>query len=61
MSVDAPRGEYGTVWHELTGYVQQARDEGTLIDPQELLTYMAELKQRALLPITRWLERGSLS
>jgi hypothetical protein len=59
MSVNAPSGEYGAVWQELTGYVQQARDEGTMIDPTELLAYMAELKQRALAPITRWLERGS--
>ena len=61
MTLNAPRGEYATVWNELTGYVTQARDEGTMIDPHELLRYMAELNQRALAPITRWLERGAQS
>jgi hypothetical protein len=57
--MEPPRARYQEVWAELTGYVQQARDDGEAIDPAELLRYMAELRQRALAPIRDWMESWS--
>ena len=54
--VVAPRADYGAAWAELTGYVTQARNDGDQIDPAELLSYLAELKHRALSPIRDWLK-----
>lgn len=54
--VDAyPHGEYGAAWAELTGYVQQAQGDGTLINPVDLLTYMDELKRKATAPVRDWI------
>ncbi|MFB7866974.1 hypothetical protein [Streptomyces sp. NPDC056069] len=50
-----PQAEYGSVWPELVGWVQQAQEDGEEIDPAQLLEYMRELKQRALAPVREWM------
>jgi hypothetical protein len=55
-TLTAPRADYQSAWTELTGYVQQARDDGDQIDPDDLLRFMAELKHRALAPIREWVQ-----
>lgn len=52
-----PRADYGSVWPELVGYVQQAADDGTPIDPAELGAYMRELRRKALAPTREWIDR----
>lgn len=54
---DMPPAEYGDAWKELTGYVQQAADDGDQIDPDALLVYMGELKRKALAPGRAYLDR----
>lgn len=49
------RANYGDVWTELTGYVQEAVEDGGVIDPAHMLGYMRELKQRALAPVREWM------
>jgi hypothetical protein len=51
-----PSADYASAWTELRGYVQQADDDGGQINPVDLLTYMDELKQRALAPVGDWLK-----
>jgi hypothetical protein len=52
-----PRAEWVPAWDELYGYVKQAADDGTLIRPEDLLDYMAELRQRAMAPVVEWLRK----
>jgi hypothetical protein len=51
-----PQDDYGAAWAELTGYVQQAADDGGVIEPAGLLTYLAELKRAALAPVREWMD-----
>jgi len=50
-----PQDNYGGAWAELTGYVQEAVDDGGTIKPDGLLTYLAELKRAALKPVADWM------
>jgi hypothetical protein len=50
-----PPADLGSVWPELRGYVQQAADDGSQINPQDLLPYMDELKRRAMAPVRDWM------
>jgi hypothetical protein len=51
-----PAADWFTSWVELLGYVVQAREDGTTIEPAELLDYMASLKRQALAPIRAWMD-----
>lgn len=51
-----PQAEYSSVWPELVGWVQAAQEDGEQIDPEQLLTYLRELKRRALEPTRRWMD-----
>jgi hypothetical protein len=51
-----PAADWSTSWSHLLGYVQQAREDGTTIEPAELLDYMASLKRQALAPIRAWMD-----
>ncbi|MFE4658128.1 hypothetical protein ACFRFJ_15765 [Streptomyces hydrogenans] len=51
-----PQAEYSSVWPELVGWVQAAHEDGEQIDPEELLTYLRELKHRAMEPVRRWMD-----
>jgi hypothetical protein len=51
-----PRAKYGEVWPELVGWVQAAQEDGEQIDPEQLLTYLRELRHRALAPVTGWMK-----
>jgi hypothetical protein len=51
-----PQDNYGAAWAELTGYVQQAADDGGVIDPAGLLTYLGELRRTALAPVREWMD-----
>lgn len=58
--VDLPEGAHPTAdwsssWAELTGYVGQAADDDTTLNPADLLAYLAELKHRALAPVAEWM------
>jgi hypothetical protein len=50
-----PGAEWSASWQELLGYVQEARASGGQIDPGELLTYLGELRHKALAPVTAWI------
>jgi hypothetical protein len=52
-----PPADYATAWAELTGYVQQARDDGGQIDPERLLVYMRELRHNALAAGREWINQ----
>lgn len=52
---DGPTADWSSTWAELTGYVQQAKDDGGQIDPADLLAYMSELKRKALAPVRAWM------
>lgn len=54
---DVPQPAYGAVWDELTGYVDQAVEDGGTIDPQQMRNYLGELKRRALAPVRDWVKR----
>ena len=54
--VDPPRAEWVAAWDVLNGYAQGAKAEGRPIDPDELLSLMAELRRTALAPVIRWLK-----
>jgi len=54
-----PAGDWSGSWAELTGYVQQAADDARDIEPSLLLSYMGELRMRAVAPVTNWV-RGVL-
>lgn len=49
-----PSADYGAVWTELTGYVREAVSDGGTIDPSTLLTYLSELRRRAIAPVREW-------
>lgn len=51
-----PKAEWSGAWAELTGYVQQARDDETEIDPSMLLDYLGELRRKALAPVREWMD-----
>jgi hypothetical protein len=40
--------QYASAWTELTGYVQQAQEDGHGINADDLMAYMTELKRRAV-------------
>jgi hypothetical protein len=46
-----PSADLLGAWAQLTGYVQQAIDDGGTIDPQSLLDFLVELKREAMKPI----------
>ena len=50
-----PPARYGDAWTELTGYVQEAVDDGGQIDPAHLAAYMRELRHKALAPAREWI------
>jgi hypothetical protein len=50
-----PPADFGSVWPELRGYVQQAVEDGSQINPVDLLPYMDELKRRAMSPVRDWM------
>jgi hypothetical protein len=56
VSNPPPAAKYADSWTELVGYVDQAREDGTTIDPGDLLGYMTELHRRALSPIRAWMD-----
>lgn len=51
-----PTADWSGAWAELTGYVQQARDDKTEIDPSRLLDYLGELRHKALAPVREWMD-----
>lgn len=51
-----PVADWSGSWAELTGYVQQAHDVGETVDPATLLSYLGELKSRALAPVRDWMK-----
>ena len=51
-----PGDNYGAAWAELTGFVQEAVDDGGTIQPADLLTYLTELKRTALAPVREWMD-----
>jgi len=51
-----PQAAYGDVWPELVGWVTAAHEDGEQINPEQLLEYMQELKQRALSPVRQWMD-----
>ncbi len=53
--IEVPRADYGSVWTELTGYVQEAVDDGGQIDPADLLAYLRELRRKAQAPTREWI------
>jgi hypothetical protein len=55
-SEDVPTADWSMSWAELTGYVAQALDDGTQIDPAQLLQYLSELKRKALAPVRDWMD-----
>lgn len=55
--IDVPRADYGSVWTELVGYVQEAVDDGGQIDPEHLAAYLRELRHKALAPAREWIDR----
>lgn len=55
VAAEQARANYGEVWTELTGYVQEAVDDGGTIDPAHMRDYMQELKTRAMEPIRSWM------
>lgn len=57
MERTVPQPAYGEVWAELTGYVDEAVEDGGTIDPQEMRDYLGELKRRALAPVRDWVKR----
>jgi hypothetical protein len=52
-----PYADFASPWVELRGYVQQAEDDKDQINPVDLLTYMDELKRRALAPVREWITK----
>ncbi|MFJ7269383.1 hypothetical protein ACIQV3_22525 [Streptomyces sp. NPDC099050] len=54
---DLPVADYASAWTELTGYVQEAVDDGGTIAPADLLAYMSELRGKALAPAREWMRR----
>ncbi|MFB6805427.1 hypothetical protein [Streptomyces sp. NPDC056387] len=54
---DLPTTDYASAWTELTGYVQEAVDDGGTITPADLLAYMTELRGQALAPAREWMRR----
>lgn len=50
-----PPADWLTSWTELLGYVEQARQDGTQIDPGELRDYMTSLKRQAMTPVREWM------
>lgn len=59
VAAEQARANYGEVWTELTGYVQEAVDDGGTIDPAHMRDYMQELKTRAMEPIRSWMRNLS--
>ena len=51
-----PGDNYGAAWAELTGFVQEAVDDGGTINPADMLTYLRELKRTALAPVREWMD-----
>lgn len=50
-----PPAKYSDAWTELTGYVQEAANDGGQIDPENLAAYMRELRHKALAPAREWI------
>lgn len=50
-----PPARYSDAWTELTGYVQEAVNDGGQIDPEHLAAYMRELRHKALAPAREWI------
>jgi hypothetical protein len=56
MWLDAPpSADFGAVWPELRGYVQEAVHDRGQINPQDLLAYLDELKHKAMAPVRDWM------
>lgn len=55
VAAEQSRANYASAWAELTGYVQQAADDGESIAPTDLLPYMRELRRGALAPVREWM------
>ncbi|MCB5168028.1 hypothetical protein LG634_24775 [Streptomyces bambusae] len=55
--LDLPTADYASAWTELTGYVQEAVDDGGTITPADLLAYMTELRGKALAEVREWTRR----
>ena len=51
-----PPADFGSVWPELRGYVQEAVDDGGQINPVDLLAYLDELKRKAMAPVRDWMK-----
>lgn len=52
-----PAPDYASAWTELTGYVQEAVNDGGAITSADLLAYMAELRKNATAPGREWIRR----
>lgn len=48
MDMSEAETHYADAWAELTGYVQQAQEDGHGIDADDLMQYMTELERRAV-------------
>lgn len=57
MERTIPRPTYSGAWAELTGYVQEAIEDGGTIAPAALATYMRELRHKALAGVREWMTR----
>ncbi len=52
-----PVADYRSAWQELSGYVQEAVDDGGTITPSDLLAYMVELETTVKKPGKDWLRK----
>ena len=50
-----PQADYAGQWPVLVGYAQQARDDGTQIDPGDLLGLLVSLRREAQKPVRDWM------
>ncbi|MFD7410136.1 hypothetical protein [Kitasatospora purpeofusca] len=57
MERTVPQPDYDRAWARLTGYVQQAVEDGDTIDPAALTAYMRQLRHDALTAVNEWLKR----
>ncbi|MGW3196278.1 hypothetical protein ACWDBD_17165 [Streptomyces sp. NPDC001118] len=49
-----PTPDYASAWADLSGYVDQAVEDGKPIDPKILRAYMQQLRRKAMNPPRDW-------
>lgn len=52
-----PIPDWRTAWLELSGFVQEAVDDGGTIDPLTFQEYMRELEDTAMAPSRAWFKQ----